>query len=130
MFNRFRDLLVGRNGVDALSVALMFTGAVVTFILSFVRVRYIGLITYIPYILALLRIFSTNIEKRRKENDAFIRYITPWKQYAEKKIRQKQDVTHKYYNCPRCGRTLRVPKGRGKIKISCPHCSKEFTKRT
>ena len=130
MFNRFRNILIGRNGVDALSVALMLTGAVVTFILSFVRVRFIGLITYIPYILALFRIFSTNIEQRRRENDAFIKYITPWKQHAEKKIRQYQDVNHKYYNCPRCGRTLRVPKGRGKIKISCPHCSKEFVKKT
>ena len=130
MFNRFRNILVGRNGVDALSVALMITGAVVTLILSFVRVRYIGLITYIPYILALLRIFSTNIEKRRKENEAFLRYITPWVQYVQKKLRQKQDTTHKYYNCPGCNRTLRVPKGRGKIKISCPHCSREFTKRT
>lgn len=130
MFNRFRNILIGRNGVDALAVALMISGAVLTLILSFVRIRYIGLITYIPYIFALLRIFSTNIEKRRRENEAFLRYITPWIQFFQKKIRQKQDVAHKYYNCPGCHRTLRVPKGRGKIKISCPHCSREFTKRT
>ena len=130
MLNKLRNLLIGRNGVDALAVALMVTGAVINFILSVTPSGYFRLLGYIPYILALLRIFSTNIEKRRKENDAFIRYITPWKNHFEKKLRQKQDVDHKYYDCPGCGRTLRVPKNRGKIKISCPHCSREFTKRT
>lgn len=131
IFNKLRNLLVGRNGVDALSVALMVAGAVITFLLSiFTRTGYWRLLGYIPYIIAFLRIFSINTEKRQKENAAFIRYITPWKNFAEKKLRQKQDVDHRYYNCPGCGRTLRVPRNKGKIKISCPHCNREFTKRT
>ena len=129
-FNSVRRFLAGRNGVDALAVALMVIGGIVTFAMSFVSLRYLRLLGYIPYVLAVMRIVSVNVEKRRKENEAFLRFIAPWKKYAEKKIRQQQDVDHKYYNCPQCNRTLRVPKGRGKIKISCPHCSKEFTRRT
>lgn len=129
-FNIIKGFLSGRNGVDALAVALMVVGAVLTFALSFANVRYLRLLGYIPYIFAVLRIVSVNVEKRRKENEAFLKFITPWKQYAEKKLRQQQDIDHRYYNCPQCHRTLRVPKGRGKIKISCPHCAKEFTKRT
>lgn len=29
-------------------------------------------------------------------------------------------------NCPKCSSRLRVPKGKGKIKITCPKCKADF----
>ncbi len=130
MLNKLRNFLIGRNGIDALTIVLMVTGSVLTCVLSFVKVKYVYLIGYIPYILAVMRILSKNIIKRRAENDKFLKFIDPWKRFIQKKMSQYKDTEHKYYNCPGCNRTLRVPKGRGKIKISCPHCSREFTKKT
>lgn len=40
-----------------------------------------------------------------------------------------KDKTHKILRCPGCGEKLRVPKGAGKINISCPHCGTKFVKK-
>ncbi len=41
----------------------------------------------------------------------------------------KQDSMHKHFSCPCCKQIVRVPKGRGKIVITCPSCQNEFEKR-
>lgn len=40
-----------------------------------------------------------------------------------------QDKDHKYYACPKCGQTVRVPKGAGKIRVTCPKCGEKFEKK-
>ena len=41
-----------------------------------------------------------------------------------------QDKEHKYYLCPSCKQIVRVPKGRGKITITCPTCKNRFDKKS
>ena len=130
MFEKLRRFMYGRYGNDMLNFALLILGCVLTAILSFVRVPYIHYVGMIPYIIVIFRTLSKNIPARQRENAKFIELIQPWKRFIIKKTRQYQDKDHKYYSCPRCHNTLRVPKGRGKIKISCPHCQKEFVKKT
>ncbi|MDL2220794.1 zinc-ribbon domain-containing protein [Eubacteriales bacterium OttesenSCG-928-N14] len=36
------------------------------------------------------------------------------------------DATHVFLNCPNCGKQLRLPKGKGKLNVTCPHCSYKF----
>ncbi len=38
----------------------------------------------------------------------------------------KYHKTHKIYKCKSCGQTLRVPKGKGKVKVTCPVCKSSF----
>ncbi|MBQ8502654.1 MAG: hypothetical protein IJ491_00050 [Clostridia bacterium] len=131
MMNKLRDFLIGRYcRNDELNLALVLLGCVLTLILSFVENRYLHFISWIPFIIMLVRFLSKNIAKRQAENGKFLSLIEPWKKFLVKKTGQMKDKEHKYYNCPGCSRTLRVPKNRGKIKISCPHCGREFTKRT
>lgn len=130
MLDKIRRFFIGRYGNDQLNLALIIFGCILTLFLSFFRnpfIRYIGLI---PYIVALIRMLSKNIKKRQQENLKFLKISAPWRMFITKKYKQFQDKDHKYYRCPQCHNTLRVPKGRGKIKISCPHCSKEFIKKT
>ncbi len=47
-----------------------------------------------------------------------------------KKERKESKKLYKYYKCPKCKTELRVPKGKGKIKIKCPKCQEQFIKRT
>ncbi len=138
--------MIGRYGFDKLGFALVTLGFIINVITSFLRIFSFGLIysnrtvyvifliisyaCYIPFAVALFRALSRNTEKRRSENLAFMKIAGRWVFYFAKKLRQKKDVNHRYFNCPSCHRTLRVPKGRGKIKIDCPHCSRQFTKRT
>ncbi len=128
--NRFKQFMVGRYGNDALNIAIMLFGCALTFILSLLRVRYYSLISLIPYAFAVYRMMSKDFSKRSKENVKFLELSAPWRAYAKKKFSQFQDKEHRYYNCPQCHQTLRVPKGRGKIKITCPYCSREFKKKT
>ncbi len=130
IMEKIRQLMVGRYGNDFLNTVLFILGAVISLFFSLFRLPYGSLISFIPYGIALFRMFSKNYTKRSAENAKFLELSLPWREFLMKKFRQFQDKDHRYYSCPRCHNTLRVPKGRGKIKISCPHCSKEFIKKT
>lgn len=122
--------MVGRYGVDTLNIALVITGCVLTFILSFIRTPYYRLIGFLPYALMIFRAVSKNHAARIKENNTFLKYYTPLAEYCKKKHRQLQDKEHRYYKCPTCKKVLRVPSGRGKIEINCPYCKTKFKKNT
>lgn len=131
IIEKIRAFMYGRYGNDQLNVALTIFGCVLTLILSFLRLPFIvRYICYIPYFIALFRALSKNIAARQTENQKFMKVSAPWRKYLAEKMRQYQDKNHKYYHCPQCHNVLRVPKGRGKIKISCPHCQKEFIRNT
>ena len=130
IMEKIRQLMVGRYGNDFLNAVLFIFGAVISVVCSLFRIPFGSLISFIPYGIALYRMLSKNYAKRSAENARFLELSKPWRDFLMKKFRQLQDKDHRYYSCPKCHNTLRVPKGRGKIKISCPHCNKEFIKRT
>jgi predicted phosphohydrolase len=45
-------------------------------------------------------------------------------------LEQLKDRDHRYFDCPRCRQRVRVPRGKGKISISCPKCHEKFVKKT
>ena len=114
----------GRYGTDKLNLTLLFTGLAFS-ILSFVFNRYITLnivftlISYAFLIVALFRCFSRNVYKRYRENRKFLMFF--------QRFRDRQ---HRYYDCPRCRQQIRVPRGKGKISITCPKCKEKFIKKT
>lgn len=130
MNSKLRQFLYGRYGNDQLNLGLVLFGCVLTVILSFFDIYALRLIGTVPYIVALVRAMSKNIYKRRQENEKFLKLTAPLRKAVTEKINQSRDKQHRYFKCPDCRRVLRVPRGRGKIKISCPHCSKEFIKKT
>ena len=130
IMEKIRQLMAGRYGNDFLNAVLFIFGAVISVVCSLFRIPFGSLISFIPYGIALYRMLSKDYTKRSAENARFLVLSKPWRDFLMKKFRQLQDEDHRYYSCPKCHNTLRVPKGRGKIKISCPHCNKEFIKRT
>ena len=78
-----------------------------------------SLLSYVPLFWCIFRMYSRNIEARRRENAAFVNFFNHLK-----------DKEHRYFRCPRCHQTVRVPRGRGKINIRCPKCSERFIKTT
>lgn len=56
-----------------------------------------------------------------------------FKQAAQKAAAQAKaqaaDKDHKYFFCPKCGQSVRVPKGAGKIRVTCPKCGEKFEKK-
>lgn len=133
MLNRLRAFMQGRYGNDQLNVFLILLGCAVTLLLTlFVpsRFYYLRSLGTVIYFFALLRALSKNFPKRQLENTKFLKMSEPWRKYLFKKYNQYQDKAHRYFNCPGCHRTLRVPAGRGRINITCPHCNREFRKKT
>lgn len=128
--NWLKNFMYGRNGVDHLSIAFVVLGFVISLIVSFIRIPFINLLPMAPYAYSFFRIFSKNIVKRRAENQRFYSWWGPIQKGIVKKAAQIKDKDHKYFTCPNCRSTLRVPKGKGKISITCPKCKNETVKKT
>ncbi|MFI3140779.1 MAG: hypothetical protein R3Y27_00550 [Clostridia bacterium] len=131
---KYQQFMQGRYGQDTLNYTLFFSALILNGISSIFGIYYVAVVlstlSTLLYAWSIFRFLSKNIAKRRAENDKFLVLISPFKVLFAKKSRQAKDSTHKYFVCPSCKRTLRVPKGRGKIKIDCPHCGRKFSKRT
>ena len=131
-------LFSGRNGSDALSVFLTAAALVLAVAASVITTevaRYIvSAIAIVLVVIAAVRMLSTNIAKRRAENEKFLAFFRKFKRDPQKKAekaRRKEDKkTHAYFKCPECKKELRVPRGKGKIRITCPHCGHQFIKKT
>ena len=129
--NFLRNFMIGRYGPDHLGVAMILLSLALSLTHTFTRIAVLLYISYLIAGLALFRILSRNITKRRAENDKFIRYWWPIKTKISRYYANfKQRVTHKFFKCPNCRNTLRAPKGKGKIQVTCPKCKERFFERT
>lgn len=124
--NAIYKFMYGRNGVDALSNYLL----IVSFVLLIPTVFTDGIVRTIFQLLfwgtifySYFRIFSKNIYKRQKENNWFVSKLN----YNKQKFSQRKQ--YRFYDCPKCKTHLRVPKGAGKITITCKKCGYEFDRK-
>ena len=128
---RFRKLMIGRYGMDQLSMGLLIIGFILMILTAPIKWQLIRWVTYVPIFLCYYRFFSKNIYKRQQENFKFIRFYTPIHKQVNVYIKAiKERKTHKYFKCPACKQALRVPKGKGKIAITCPKCKQVLHKRS
>ena len=127
---KLKDFMQDRYGPDQLSLALVILGCIITAALSFFRVPYYRLLGLLPMALALFRVLSKQREKRYAENVRFLQVWNPLREKAVALWSRVRDREHRYYNCPTCKKRLRVPRGRGKIEITCPHCGSKFKRNT
>ena len=118
-----RRFMMGRYGTDKLNMALLGAGLVVSLISMFVKLPLLDLvlaiIAYVFLILVILRTLSRNTYKRYQENRKYLMFVQKLK-----------DREHRYFDCPRCRQQVRVPRGKGKIAITCPKCKEKFIKKT
>ncbi len=129
--NWLRKFMMGRYGVDQLSVGLLFLSFLLSVIFYFFPLGVLNYLVYIPFLVFLFRALSKNHSARRKENNAFLKLWNPiagW--FSKKNSRLSTYKTHRYFKCPGCKQEVRVPKNKGKIRITCPKCMLEFIKKT
>lgn len=130
LMDKFRQMMVGRYGADQFSMALIICYLVLSMIGSFTHSLILITMSYGVFVYCMFRTLSKNTSKRYLENQKFLYYFDPIKKKFVGKKKQLQDKTHCYYKCKNCGQTIRVPKGKGKIVITCPKCRQEFIKKT
>ncbi|MBQ6831631.1 MAG: hypothetical protein IJO28_03245 [Oscillospiraceae bacterium] len=118
-----RRFMIGRYGSDKLNIALLLTGVVLWLLSNFIPFTGVKLLLLLAYYflmgLAIFRMLSRNTYKRYQENKKYLQFIDRIK-----------DREHRYYDCPRCRQQVRVPRGKGKISITCPKCKEKFIKKT
>lgn len=133
MRDKLQKFMYGRNGTDRLS---RFTSIMaVVFLLLSMIIRGMREVFFVLALAALIftyyRTFSKNLAARRKENNDFINFGFRVKE----KFRLRRDMwsqrkEFRFFKCPSCGAMLRVPRGKGRIRIVCKKCGTAFEKRT
>ena len=118
-----RRFMAGRYGTDRLNMTILMAGVVISLIGAFTRQPVLNLLTtavsYGLMIWAICRSLSRNTYKRYQENRKFLQFFDRLK-----------DRQHRYFDCPKCRQMVRVPRGKGKIAITCPRCREKFVKKT
>ena len=144
---RLRAFMSGRYGVDELGRVLA-GGSLALMILSVLFSKYSGLrsllytLSLIGFGYTIYRIVSTDFSKRREENQKAMRWLSDfgqktnltkywerfqrWFQRERRIFSQRKD--YHFYSCPNCHQTIRMPRGKGRVEITCPRCHEKFTK--
>ena len=126
--NKLYRFMYGRYGADTLNKVLIIIYAVVVVVFTvlslfidsvwFSFAYFVASVTLI-YI-TFFRMFSRNIQKRRRENEKFCGFF----KLRRNKFRDRK--THVYKKCPHCKAVLRLPKAKGKHTVICPRCKNRF----
>ncbi len=123
--------MAGRYGVDQLSYAILIAALLLNLVASLTGVVIISSLSAVLLVFGIFRILSRNYERRRGENMVFLRYWNKVKNFFRRhmdKLRQSRNF--RFFKCPGCKNNLRVPKGKGKIYVTCPRCGERFVKKT
>ena len=132
---RFQRFMIGRYGMDQLGQFMAYVVLALVLLNFIIRAplpsRIMGVLEFAGSVLMYGRMFSKNINKRSKENQAFLRRMFYVTEYL-KKLRFQFEEGRKYriFKCPGCGQKVRVPRGHGKISIHCPKCGEDFIKKS
>lgn len=131
MKQKFQQFMSGRYGADQLSRFLMVITLVLLVVSMFGPLHFLYIIALALMIYTYFRMFSRNVAKRSAENQKYLnwKYRLVVKKDQQKK-RWAQRKTHHFYKCPNCKQTVRVPRGKGRICITCPKCRTEFVKKS
>lgn len=154
--DRFRQWMVGRYGQDDLSRFMLWTGIVCMFLNMFLRSGFLQILWLVLLVLVYVRMFSKNTSARYEENRKYLEIrdkvttffrdhgitdffrrigdfflgIPDFFRNLFGKGGNSQSGNYHIYRCPKCGQKIRIPRGKGKIVITCPRCRTEFRKRS
>lgn len=119
--------MFGRYGGDQLNNALFVLCLVLVGVRWVTGWQIVYLFALALLFLCYFRMFSRNIQSRYAENQRFLKFWHPIENKLFNKFMQFRDRKyHRYIKCPSCKATLRVPRGKGKISVTCPKCRHQF----
>ena len=118
-----RNFMAGRYGPDKLNSCLLWTAVILMVIGMFIPSAVAKLVLMAVYYAlwgwSIFRMLSRNTYKRYQENRKFLQFVD--------RIKDRQ---HRYFDCPKCRQSVRVPRHKGKIAITCPKCKEKFIRKT
>lgn len=122
--------MYGRYGADELSRACLIAAGLMLIASVLLKLPILNLIGLVLLIWTEFRMYSKNIAKRRAELQAYLnlKYRTQ-RPFRVMKL-NRTEKEYKHFACPQCGRIVRVPRGHGRITVTCRQCGKSFEGRS
>lgn len=124
--NAIQRFMYGRYGNDQLNLFLMGLYLLLYLVFVFTGLELLYMVSFALLAVTLFRLLSRNLERRRMENAKFMRAAGPVVQWFHLRRAIRRDKDHVYFKCPGCGQQLRVPRGKGKITVTCRSCGAMF----
>ena len=121
--------MMGRYGIDQLTQAFMIAGCAVVLVNFFAHSGVLSTIALLLMGWGLFRCYSRNIAARAKElakyQELMVKPKAWWRLTNKKWVNRKTTL---YFKCKGCGSILNVPKGKGKLRVTCPKCGTQVEK--
>ena len=125
MMNRFRAFMAGRRGADALSIILMILAVALDMIAQANAGKAIStVLSVLAFLLMAFVVYRIFSKKKPGQSNRFFDKLKT--EFVGWRMRCQQSGEYKFFTCPGCRNHLRVPRGKGKIQITCPKCGQRF----
>ncbi|MBR2682371.1 MAG: hypothetical protein IKE22_03790 [Atopobiaceae bacterium] len=123
--NGVRNFMNGRYGSDQLGTTLVIVALVLTILSNWLG-RWLSIVALVLLVIVFARMFSKNIEARKKENDTFISFLPGANTWIRRqRIKWANRKTKAYVRCPHCNAEFALPKGKGRLRATCPKCGEK-----
>lgn len=131
MREKIARFMAGRYGVDQLNRFLLAAALACMVVSILFRNGFFNLAAIVWLVLSYYRMLSKNHGARYKENAVYLKYSAKVKGFFKRQVSYvKQSKDFHIYKCPSCKQKIRIPRGKGKISITCPKCKAEFVKKS
>ena len=130
MRNAIQRFMYGRYGNDQFGHFLIGLGLVLILLEALTGFGLLTLLADVAVFYALFRMLSRNTYKRREENAKFLKKANPAIKWLRLQQTIRKDKDHLYFKCPNCSQYLRVPRGKGKITVTCRSCGASFQEKS
>lgn len=125
--DRLHAFMRGRNGADELAVSIVVLAVILGVIDMFARWVPLTVVVALLFSYAIFRIISTNVKARRGENEAFADVIGPVRPWLRNpRAAFVENRQYKHASCPNCHQRVRIPRGKGHVRVTCPQCRQKF----
>ena len=129
--NWLKRFMTGRYGADQLSWVILVVYFFISIMARIFNNRILDVLGIVALGIVVYRMFSKNISARYQENTKFLNKWNSIKRKVNNRIQRIKDLKdYKYYKCSNCKQVLRVPRGNGKISITCPKCKTVMIKKS
>lgn len=125
------EWLRGRQGPDDLAVFCTNLAIIVVLVNVFAHTSWLGWVGLALIAYAMFRIQSKNLGARSRENAAFLKALGPARPWVQNPGAAWRELrTYKHARCGSCRQKVRVPRGKGKLRVTCPKCGAKFEVRS
>ena len=128
---KMAEWLRGRQGPDDLTVFCVDVAMVLVLINAFAHVGVLSFVALAVLAYGIFRIQSRNLGARARENEAFLRALGPARPWFQNPRAAWGELrAYKHVRCTSCKQKVRVPRGKGRLRVTCPKCKAKFEVRS